>query len=81
MVQSLLNKGADVNCRQDDLRTPLHLAAYYGELKVARVLVEHKADVNSQDKEGKTPLHYCLKTPVVTMTIFSTFAVITGAWH
>jgi ankyrin repeat protein len=60
MVQSLLNKGADVNCRNDDLHTPLHLAVYYGELKVARVLVEHKADVNSQNKEGKTPMHVLL---------------------
>jgi hypothetical protein len=61
MVQSLLNKGADVNCRQDDLRTPLHLAVYHRELKVARVLVEHKADVDSLDKEGKMPLHVLLE--------------------
>jgi ankyrin repeat protein len=61
MVQSLLDKGADVNCWQDDLRTPLHLAAYHGELKVARVLVEHKADVDSQDNEGKTPMYLLLE--------------------
>jgi ankyrin repeat protein len=61
MVQSLLGKGADVNCRQNGPRTPLHLAACYGELKVARALVEHKANVNSRDKEGKTPLHLLLE--------------------
>ncbi|KAN0142132.1 Ankyrin repeat-containing domain protein [Lactarius tabidus] len=61
MVQSLLNKGADVNCRQDDLRTPLHLAVYHGELKVARVLVEHKANVDSQDNTGKIPLYLLLE--------------------
>ena len=61
MVQSLLNKGADVNCRQDDLRTPLHLAAHCGELKVARVLVDHNAVVDSQDHDGKTPLQLLLE--------------------
>ena len=61
MVQSLLNKGADVNCEQDDRRTPLHLAASGGELKVALVLVEHKANVDSPDKLGKTPLHLLLE--------------------
>ena len=61
MVKALVYKGADVNCRQDDHRTPLHLAASGGELKAARVLVEHKADVNSQDKLGKTPLHLLLE--------------------
>ena len=60
MVQSLLNKGADVNCEQDDGRTPLHLAASCGELKAARVLVEHKAYVDSQDNEGVTPFHLLL---------------------
>jgi len=57
MVQILLKHGADVNCRQDDLRTPLHLVAWYGELEVARVLLEHKADVDSRDNMGKAPLH------------------------
>ena len=60
MVRSLLNKGADVNCRQDDLRTPLHLAAHCGELEAAQVLIEHKADVDSQDDGGHTPLHLLL---------------------
>ena len=60
MVRSLLNRGADVNCRQDDLRTPLHLAAHCGELEAAQVLIEHKADVDSQDDGGHTPLHLLL---------------------
>jgi ankyrin repeat protein len=57
IVRLLLNHGADVNFRQDDLRTPLHLAAWYAELEVARVLLEHNADVRSRDNMGKTPLH------------------------
>ncbi len=60
-VQFLLNHGADVNFRRDDLRTPLHVAAYYQGLKTARVLLQHKADVGSRDDEGMTPLHLLLK--------------------
>ena len=61
MMQSLLNKGADVNCQQDDLCTPLHLAVDDGELEVAQVLIEHRADVDSQNKRGETPLHLLLE--------------------
>jgi len=57
MLQFLLNHGADVNYRQGDLRTLLHLAASHGELGVARVLLGHRADVDSRDNWGKTPLH------------------------
>jgi ankyrin repeat protein len=57
MLRFLLDHGADVNFRQDDLGTPLHLAASYRALDIAQMLLEHKADVNSQDRNGKTPLH------------------------
>jgi len=50
--------GAAVNVRGDDKRTPLHSAAYYGQVKVVRFLLEHDADVNSSDSAGWTPLHY-----------------------
>ena len=56
MVRSLLNYGANINCQQDDLRTPLHLAVRHREFKVARVLVEHKADVNSQSEWLDIPI-------------------------
>jgi len=60
-VQFLLNHGADVNFRRDDLRTPLHLAAYHQGLEAARLLLQHKADVGSRDDEGMTPLHLLLE--------------------
>ena len=56
VVRSLLNYGANINCQQDDLRTPLHLAVRHREFKVARVLVEHKADVNSQSEWLDIPI-------------------------
>jgi ankyrin repeat protein len=56
-VQFLLEHGADVNAKCDDLWTPLHLAFYVGELKAARTLLEHGADVNARNNDGRTPLH------------------------
>ncbi|CAG9534670.1 unnamed protein product [Cercopithifilaria johnstoni] len=48
-----------VNCR--DVRgrfsTPLHLAAGYNNLEVARFLLENGAEVNLKDKGGLIPLH------------------------
>uniref|UniRef100_A0A915Q6N0 Poly [ADP-ribose] polymerase n=1 Tax=Setaria digitata TaxID=48799 RepID=A0A915Q6N0_9BILA len=50
---------ATVNCR--DVRgrfsTPLHLAAGYNNLEVARFLLENGAEVNLKDKGGLIPLH------------------------
>ena len=58
----LLQYGADVNARDDTLTaTPLHLAEYGGEFKVAEIPVNHGADVNSQDNDGKTPLDILLE--------------------
>jgi ankyrin len=57
IVTILLKHGADVNDRDTTLRSPLHLAEYIGELKVAQMLLDHKPDINSQDKDGRTPLH------------------------
>ncbi|KAH9177215.1 hypothetical protein EDB89DRAFT_2090506, partial [Lactarius sanguifluus] len=56
-VLFLLERGADVNARRDDLWTPLHLAVNTGELLVAQMLLDHRADVNSRNEDGQTPLH------------------------
>lgn len=37
--------------------TPLHEACNYGHVKVASLLLKHRADVNARGMDGDTPLH------------------------
>ena len=57
-VQQELEKGADANLREHWLRTPLHLAAYWGHLEIAELLLSNGAKVNAVNKSGKTPLDF-----------------------
>lgn len=60
-VAFLVKHGADVGARTEFGRTPLHEAALYGYLEVARLLIEAKADVNARNPRGETPLFYAEK--------------------
>ncbi len=57
-VNVLLTCGADANTNSSIYgRTPLHEAAYTGNIEMAKLLIEHGAEINIADKDGKTPLH------------------------
>jgi ankyrin repeat protein len=56
-IMLLLSQAADVDAKDEELRTPLHLAAKSGENKAVQVLVEAGADIQALDKNGVTPLH------------------------
>lgn len=57
MCSLLINAGADVNIKFLGKRTPLHAAAYTGNVDLTKLLISKKADVNARNDEGKTPLH------------------------
>lgn len=63
LVKALIvAKGAGVNTKDKDRRTPLHLAAENGHKEVVDALLEKDGiKINEQDKkEGYTPLHLAL---------------------
>ena len=59
VVRRKLGEGAEVEDRTDDGYTLLHLAAYFGRLEVARLLLERGADPNAvaHNESRVTPLH------------------------
>ena len=56
VVQLLLEKGADVEARDNDERTALHWAVRGGHTTVMQLLLEKGADVEAKDNRGWTPL-------------------------
>ena len=57
VVQLLLASNADVSVQDADGQTPLHLAAFGGQVKVVKMLIAAGADVNAKNNHGETPLH------------------------
>lgn len=60
VAQTLISKGADVRAKRKFGWEPMHNAACYGLLGLAKALTEHGVDVNMSDDEGISPLHWAV---------------------
>lgn len=57
-VKELVNRGMNINERNESGRTPLHEASIRGNIEVILALLELHADIDTQDNDGKTALHF-----------------------
>lgn len=53
----LYNQGNKVDSYDNKAQTPLHIAAIYGYIETAMILLQRRANPNARCKLGKTPLH------------------------
>lgn len=60
IVPLLVSKGADVNARDGDGATPLHLAAQLGDVRTAKLLLRRGADATARTTHDMTTVHFAL---------------------
>jgi cytohesin len=59
VVKQHLAAGMDVNAKRFGI-TPLHQAAYWGNKKIAELLIDKDADVNATNNDFETPLDWAV---------------------
>ncbi|KFM24304.1 Ankyrin repeat and protein kinase domain-containing protein 1 [Auxenochlorella protothecoides] len=56
-VEALIERGAELDCRDRAKLTPLHYAAGRGRLDIVRALKARGVDLDPESPDGRTPLH------------------------
>lgn len=62
IVSMLLKSGSDVNLKNKEGKTVLHLACDKCSVKIVKMLINSKSEINTIDNKGNTPLHYAAKS-------------------
>jgi len=61
-VKYLVEKGANIESKDNFGCTPLHRASWGGNLDIVKYLVEKGANIESKDNDGCTPLNSVSKS-------------------
>lgn len=54
--QVLIDKGCEIEAREEEGRCPLMVAAQYGHLAIVELLMKNNADIDAEEEEGATSL-------------------------
>ncbi len=60
ILKRLIDKGGDVNARNQDGITPLDFAIAKGDVEFIKLLIDKGGDVNARNQDGITPLHWAI---------------------
>ena len=71
ILKFLIEKRANVAASDEDGKTALHWAVWFGAIENARILLENKTPVDAPDKFGDTALHYLTGGGMAEPTAFA----------
>lgn len=65
-IKMILEYGFNPNLENNDMKTPLHIAAKNWKIGNCELLLKHGAFINAIDKHGNTPLHLAIDKMSIT---------------
>lgn len=80
-IKLLINAGASLEAKDDDGWTPLHIAAYRGNIEAIKTLICVGAALNSTDRRGDTPLHEAVLRALSSEKDFRAMMLNTGRYR
>ncbi|EAY19410.1 hypothetical protein TVAG_101280 [Trichomonas vaginalis G3] len=60
-INLLISHGAEIDLKDENGNTPLHIACEYKNKNIVEFLLSHGSNTNSQNHKGKTPLQIALE--------------------
>ncbi|KAK9086610.1 hypothetical protein Syun_029004 [Stephania yunnanensis] len=69
-LESCISQGGNVNGRDQNGWTPLHRAAFKGEIEIVKALVGHGAQIDLVDDVGYTALHCAVEAGRVEVAVY-----------
>lgn len=61
VLKTLAKTGANINAKNDQGQTALHVAVNRGAMEFVKILIQNGANIHIEDNHGDTPLNLALK--------------------